>query len=103
MGMDPTDGPNLEKPQMPIVWIKSYTSDDGHTSRVFCTTMGASVDLHNSGLRSLLVNGCYWGMELEDQISDECKVDFIGKYKPTYFGFGTHLKGVRPSDHSLNA
>ena len=101
VGMDPTDGPNLDKPRMPIAWVKSYTGDDGNTSRVFCTTMGASVDLENRGLRRLLVNGCYWAMGMEDEIADESNVDYVGEYKPTYFGFGTHVKGVRPSDHSL--
>ena len=101
VGMDPTDGPNLDKPRMPVAWIKSYTGDDGNTSRVFCTTMGASIDLESRGLRRLLVNGCYWGMEMEGEIPDESKVDYVGEYKPTFFGFASHVKGVRPSDHSL--
>ena len=100
VGMDPKDAPNLDKPRMPIAWVKSYAGDDGNASRVFCTTMGASVDLQNEGLRRLVVNGCYWAMEMEDQITDESKVDAVGEYNPTNFGFGTQVKGVRPSDHA---
>ena len=100
-GMDPKDDPNLDKPRMPIAWMKSYTGEEGRTSRVFCTTMGASVDLESSGLRRLLVNACYWGMEMDDDIHDECIVEYVGEYNPTFFGYGTHARGVRPSDHTL--
>ncbi len=101
VGMDSTDDPNLDKPRMPIAWTKRYTGDEGNTSRVFCSTMGASVDLENEGLRRLLVNGCYWGMEMEDQIPDESNVDYVGEYRPTFFGLDDHARGVRPSDLSL--
>ncbi|HAL47638.1 MAG TPA: hypothetical protein DCP37_07770 [Dehalococcoidia bacterium] len=100
-GMDPRDGPNLDKSRMPIAWVKSYTGDDGNTCRVFCTTMGASVDLENAGLRRLLVNACYWGMEMEDRISDASNVDYVGDYNPTAFGYGGFTKGVRPSEHAF--
>jgi len=46
----------------------------------------------------LLVNGCYWCMGMEDQIPEKSVVDYVGEYEPTYFGFGSHKKGVRPSD-----
>lgn len=101
VGMDPSDKPNTDKPLMPMAWIKTYTGELGNKSRVFCTTMGASVDLPSAGLRRLLVNGCYWCMEMEDQIPAESKVDCVGEYEPTFFGFGTFKKGVRPSDHKL--
>ena len=101
VGMDAADGPNLDKPRMPIAWIRSYTGDDGNTSRVFCTTMGASVDLESRGLRRLLVNACYCGTGMEDRIADESRVDYVGDYRPTFFGYGTHVMGVRPSDRSF--
>ena len=101
VGMEPTDEPNLDKPQMPLAWIKTYTGNARKTSRVFCTTMGASVDLENEGLRRLLVNSCYWCMEMEDQIPAESQVDYVGEYQPTFFGFGTYQKGMRPSDFGL--
>ncbi len=100
-GMDPNDSPNPDKSRMPVAWTKSYTGDEGNASRVFCTTMGASVDLENAGLRRLLVNGCYWGMEMEDRIQAESSVEFVGDYDPTAFGYGRFAKGVRPSSHAI--
>jgi len=100
-GMDPKDEPNTDKPMMPLAWIKTYTGELGKTSRVFCTTMGASVDLLSEGLRRLLVNGCYWCMGMEDVIPEKSDVDIVGEYNPLYFGFGAHKKGVKPSDLKL--
>ena len=101
VGMDPTDAPKPDTITMPMVWIKTYTGDEGNTSRVLNTTMGASVDLESEGLRRLLVNGCYWCMGMEDAIPDKSVVDYVGDYEPTFFGFGTFTKGVRPGDHAL--
>ena len=101
VGMEPTDSPKPDTVTMPMVWIKTYTGDAGNTSRVLGTTMGASVDLESEGLRRLLVNGCYWCMGMEDVIPDKSVVDYVGDYSPTFFGFGTFTRGVRPEDHSL--
>ena len=99
VGMNPDDPVKMEKSLMPIAWTRIYTGKSGNTSRVFCTTMGASVDLLSEDLRRLLVNACYWGLELEDQIPDRSNVDYVGEYKPTFYGFGTYQRGVKPSDH----
>ena len=103
-GMKPSDkalpGPKND-PMMPLVWIRDFQGDAGKTSRVICTTMGASVDLESEGLRRLLVNACYWALGLEGQIPAKAKVDYVGKYEPTYFGFGKHKKGVKPADLQL--
>ncbi|HIE29976.1 TPA: hypothetical protein EYP66_22150 [Candidatus Poribacteria bacterium] len=103
VGMKPTDEPNPDKnnPMMPLAWIKTYTGEQGKASRVFCTTMGASVDLESEGLRRLLVNGCYWCIGMEDQIPEKSKVDYVGEYNPNFFGFGDYKKSVRPSDLRL--
>ena len=101
VGMEPTDAPKPDTVTMPMAWIKSYTGDTGNTSRVFNTTMGASVDLESEGLRHLLVNGCYWCMEMEDAIPEKSVVDYVGDYDPLFFGFGTYKKGLKPSDYSL--
>ena len=63
--------------------------------------MGASVDLVNEGLRRLLINGCYWLTGLENEIEPESNANIVGEYQPTFYGFGTHTRGVYPSDHSL--
>ncbi|MYK17606.1 ThuA domain-containing protein, partial [Candidatus Poribacteria bacterium] len=101
VGMVPTDPPKPDTVTMPMVWIKTYTGDAGNTSRVLGTTMGASVDLESEGLRRLLVNGCYWCMGMEGAIPDRSVVDYVGDYAPTFFGFGTFTRGVRPEDHAL--
>jgi len=104
-GMDPTDGPTSatekNEPMMPVAWIKTYTGETGETSRVFCTTMGASVDLSSEGLRRLLVNGCYWCMDMEEQIPAKSNADTVGEYEPTFYGFGKFVKDVRPADLAL--
>jgi hypothetical protein len=103
-GMKPTDKPVAGKkndPMMPLVWIKDYTAETGKTSRVICTTMGASVDLESEGLRRLLVNACYWGMGMEQQIPEKSNVDYVGPYEPTFFGFGKHKKGLKPQDYAI--
>jgi hypothetical protein len=100
VGMEPTDAPKQGTPTMPLAWIKTYTGELGNTSRVFCTTMGASVDLESEGLRRLLVNACYWGVGIESEIPEKSQVDYVSEYNPTFFGFGTFKRGVRPSDFS---
>ena len=96
VGMNHDDDPKPDTPTMPIAWIKEYTGDEGNTSRVFCTTMGAATDLRSDDLRRLLVNVAYWGMGMEDRIDPSRSVDTVGPYDPTPFGFGTHRKGRRP-------
>ena len=85
------------EPMMPIAWIKSFKAPSGKTARVFTTTMGASMDLSNEGLRRLLVNATYWAVGLEGKISPRLNVDIVGKYNPTPFGFGTFTKGMKPA------
>jgi len=103
-GMKPTDPPVTNaknNPMMPIAWIKTYQGASGKTGRVFTTTMGAATDLASEGLRRLLVNAVYWCLGMEDQIPPRANVDLVGPYQPTGFGFGKHIRGVRPADHRL--
>ena len=100
-GMKPTDEPKPDTPTMPLAWIKNYVGEQSLSSRVFCTTMGASVDLESEGLRRLLANACYWCTGLEDLIPEAGVVDFVGAYQPTFFGYGDFKRGLRPSDFRL--
>jgi len=100
-GMDPKDKPNPDKKLVPVAWTKTYTGEKGKSARVFTTTMGHSFDLNSEGFRRLLVNACYWGMEMEDKIPARSKVDFVGQYDPNKIGMGKHKKGLKPSDHKL--
>jgi hypothetical protein len=103
-GMKPTDKPVEGKkndPMMPLVWLKDYTGNKGKTSRVICTTMGASVDLECEDLRRLLVNACYWALDLEHKIPEKGNVEYVGEYEPTFYGFGQFKPGLKPSDLKL--
>ncbi|WLD15425.1 ThuA domain-containing protein [Planctellipticum variicoloris] len=96
----PVEGPK-NAPMMPVAWTKSYTGQSGKTARTFTTTMGAANDLESEGVRRLLVNACYWGLGMEEQIPAKSKVDLVGDYKPTNFSFGGHKKGLKPADFEL--
>lgn len=105
-GMKPTD-PILEgkknDPMMPVSWIKTYQTEDGKTGRVFTTTMGAATDLVFEGSRRMVVNGAYWALGMEDAIPAEgTKVDLVGPFEPTPFGFKNFKKDTKPSDYALN-
>lgn len=102
VGMKADDAP-LEgaknDPMMPVAWTKSYTGKSGKASRIFTTTMGAATDFENTGVRRMLVNAAYWALGMEDQITDRLNIDLVGEFKPTKFGFGGFVKGVKPADH----
>jgi hypothetical protein len=101
-GMNPDDSASTEKTiKHPIAWIKSHTGESGKVSRIFTTTMGTSQDFLSEGLRRLLVNAVYWGVGMEDKIPARSKVDIVGGYAPTPFGFGAYKKGLKPEDHAL--
>jgi type 1 glutamine amidotransferase len=107
-GMNPKDPPapydtrrkiDPNDPMMPVAWIKTFQSASGKVGRVFTTTMGASQDLVYDGTRRMLVNGCYWGLGLEDVIPEKTKVDLVGEFKPSSFRFVKEWKGTtKPSD-----
>jgi hypothetical protein len=103
-GMKPTDPPvegPKNHPMMPLVWRRDYTGENGKASKVFTTTTGAAVDLENEGLRRLLVNAAYWAVGLEREIPAKANVDYLGEYKPGWFGFGKFKPGLKPEDLAL--
>lgn len=103
-GMKPTDLP-LEgpknNPMMPLVWLRNYTGEGGHTSKILTTTMGAAVDLQCEDLRRLLVNAAYWAVGLDQELPAKANVEYVGEYKPSWFGFGKFKPGVKPADLEL--
>jgi hypothetical protein len=103
-GMRPDDPPAVgEKndPMMPLVWVREFEGPEGKPTRAICSTIGASVDMQSAGLRRLLVNACYWGMRLEERMPDESRVDYVGAYEPTTFGFDKWTRGRRAADFAL--
>ncbi|MHC5063581.1 MAG: ThuA domain-containing protein [Planctomycetota bacterium] len=101
-GMSPGDEAiegEKNAPMMPVAWCGSYAIEEGKSARIFTTTMGASQDLLSDGLRRLLVNASYWALRMEAEIPEQSKVDLVGEYEPTAFGFNAFTKGVMPADH----
>jgi type 1 glutamine amidotransferase len=103
-GMEPDSKPLAgpkNDPMMPLAWTKTFTGTSGKPARIFCTTMGASVDLACEDLRRLIVNAAYWAVDLEDKIPEKANADVVGEYEPTFYGFGKFKPGLKPSDHAL--
>lgn len=100
-GMKPTDKPvegPKNDPMMPLVWTKTFVGNQGKTSQVICTTMGAAIDFASEDLRRLVVNAVYWATGLEDKLPERACAEPVGAFEPTYFGFGKFKQGLKPSD-----
>ncbi len=111
-GMEP-DSPPVEgeknDPMMPIAWLKPYTApDSGKEGQVFCTTMGASIDLESEDLRRLIVNAAYYLTGLESKISAEADVELVDPFEPSFYGFQKaegywQHRGLVPADFALGS
>lgn len=104
-GMNPDDKPVVgekNEPMMPLAWVRVHEQENGKTNRILCTTMGASIDFLSEDLRRLIVNGCFWAMDMESSIPEKANVSIVGDFEPTMYGFtgGDHWKNLnlRPSD-----
>lgn len=97
LGMDDKSPLSWEKTIMPVAWTKSYAVDSGKTGKVFTTTMGSAIDFLSEDLRRLVVNACYWSLAMEESSPAGAKVDIVGAYHPTMFGFGDFKKGKLPA------
>jgi hypothetical protein len=89
----------INDPMMPIAWTRLHKNAAGKTNRVFCTTMGAATDLQSEGLRRMIVNAVYWGLELETPAKAD--VAYVDDYFPARYGFGGYRRGVQVEDHAL--
>lgn len=96
-GMDPADQVKPGMPPLPVAWIRQPNSEKG-TGRIFCSTMGAAIDLKDRSLRRLIVNGIYWCMGMESDIALDRSVDPVGPYAPSYYGFTTESTGKKPEE-----
>ena len=92
----------VNKPMMPIVWLRQPRNEAGKTNKILTCTMGAATDLLDEGLRRLLVNGSYWAVGLEKKIPSQSDVRIVGEFRPSRFGFGAFRKHVIPSDLAWN-
>jgi hypothetical protein len=62
--------------------------------------MGSAADFQSAGLRRLVVNACYWCVGLEETITPESSVEFVGPYEPLATGFDYAAIGVVPKPPS---
>lgn len=111
-GMKPTDEPadykkktagkveqGVNEPMMPVAWVREVAGSAEKSNRILCTTMGSATDLQSEGLRRLIVNGIYWGLNMA--VPPKAAVEIVGEFKPTMYGFGGYKKGTKPSDYEL--
>lgn len=97
-----SDAPlSFEKSIMPVAWIKTYQGEKGKATKIFATTMGASMDLKSEDLRRMLINASYWALNMEAQISDKSNAETVGVYEPIMFGFDKYKRGMKPADFNL--
>jgi type 1 glutamine amidotransferase len=95
-GRQPTDPPNKDKEPLPVAWVKEWTTSTGKHARVFHSTMGSGKDLQSAGLRRLIVNAVYWGLGMDEAISENTNVNYVDEYAPLVSGFNYTELGVKP-------
>jgi len=97
-GMSPDAPPAPDRELVPVAWVREYQRPNGASGRVFTTTHGASEDLLDDGFRRMVVNALLWSVGLEDAISPDGPIDFVGPYNPTRFDFDGFVQGLKPAD-----
>ena len=112
-GMEPDDPPaeytkkrrsdgkqqDVNSPMMPIAWTRMHKHESGTENKIFNTTMGAATDLQSEGLRRMVVNAVYWGLDME--VPKKADVSYVDPYHPSKYGFNSFRTGVKPADHEL--
>lgn len=99
-GMTKDSPPTKNKRQQKrhsVAWVRHYDKARS-TSRVFATTHGASQDIVDDDFRRMLLNAHFWCLGLDDAITADLAIDFVGPYHPVDFNFGGYRRGVKPSD-----
>ena len=84
---------------MAVAWTRTVTNEAGNVNRILCTTMGSADDLESEGLRRLIVNGVYWGLNME--VPAKASVAYVDEYKPGFYGNNGYRKGMKISDLEL--
>jgi len=87
-----------DKPPQPAAWVRNYTFQGGKQGRAFCSTQGASEDILSEGVRRMIVNATLWCMEMEDHITADADVSFVGPYNPSTFSFKPSITDAQPGD-----
>ena len=85
---------NLNDPMMPAVWEWEYTAPNGKAGKSICTTMGASVDFRNEGMRRIVINSVFYLADLK--VPTNANVKPLDRFQPTFFS-------VNPAEYYLTA
>ena len=96
--MDPAAEVDPKKPANASAWTRTYQAKDGTEHRVFHSTQGASEDFLDESYRRLVINGVLWAVGLENQITADLEIDFVGSYQPNTFTSYGHARNVKPED-----
>lgn len=102
----PLDGMTQDSPAsktqepMPSEWTRTYRSESGSDARVFTSLYGTPEDLTNDGYRRLMVNGIFWASGLEDSITADLEIGFVGPFRPNTFSNGSHARGIMPESYA---
>ena len=95
-GMTPDSPADATKPPQPSEWTRTYKAANGKSARAFTSLYGTSEDITNDGYRRLIVNGCLWALGIEDKITPDLNIAFVGPFKPNTFGGGAYARGIKP-------
>jgi len=96
--MDADSEPHPALCPVPAVWTR--TRDVGEKGRVLACMHGSSLDLLDSEFRRMLINACFWVLNLEEEITPDLNIDFVGPFEPTLFASYAWKRGVTPADLS---
>ncbi|MDB4331543.1 ThuA domain-containing protein [bacterium] len=96
--LDQDAEPNRDKEPLPIGWTKTWTGNGNLESKLFHFTMGSAKDFANEGVRRIVVNAIYWGLNLDDKIDPSRSVNPVTAYQPMTSGFNYEKLGVIPKD-----
>lgn len=86
----------INDPAMPVAWTREVKNAAGTTNKVLTTTMGAATDLTNEGLRRLVVNGVFWGLDMN--VPEKADVTIVGEFAATKYGFEDGQNGKKAAD-----
>jgi hypothetical protein len=89
----------VNDPAMPVIWTRTPRNDSGTSNKVLMTTMGSATDFENEGLRRLIVNSHFWGLDLA--VPARADVTYVDPYRPSFYGFDGFRKGLRVSDFAI--
>ena len=108
-GMKPDDEPSTNRkkrkdgveqgvndPAMAVAWVREYANEAGTKNRILTTTMASASDLRDESLRRLVVNGVFWGLNLE--VPAKADVTPVVEWKPSRYSFNAFHKGLQAKD-----